>query len=77
MTDMRDMRKRVKDLVPYIGVGVVIGIVLLLVPMIIRGFFAILLLLMKNPLEFLIGTTILLLCMYIGEKIIQNKPLNK
>ena len=77
MTDMRDMRKRVKDLVPYIGLGVVIGIVLLLVPMIIRGFFAILLLLMKNPLEFLIGTTILLLCMYIGEKIIQNKPLNK
>ena len=77
MTDMRDIRKRVKDLVPYIGLGVVIGIVLLLVPMIIRGFFAILLLLMKNPLEFLIGTTILLLCMYIGEKIIQNKPLNK
>jgi len=77
MTDMRDMRKRVKDLVPYIGLGVVIGIVLLLVPMIIRGFFAILLLLMKNPLEFLVGTTILLLCMYIGEKIIQNKPLNK
>jgi len=74
---MRDIRKRVKDLVPYIGLGVVIGIVLLLVPMIIRGFFAILLLLMKNPLEFLIGTTILLLCMYIGEKIIQNKPLNK
>jgi hypothetical protein len=77
MTDMRDIRKRVKDLVPYIGLGVVIGIVLLLVPMIIRGFFAILLLLMKNPLEFLVGTTILLLCMYIGEKIIQNKPLNK
>ena len=77
MTDMRDIRKRVKDLVPYIGLGVVIGIVMLLVPMIIRGFFAILLLLMKNPLEFLIGTTILLLCMYIGEKIIQNKPLNK
>ena len=77
MTDMRDMRKKVKNLVPYIGLGVVIGIVLLLVPMIIRGFFAILLLLMKNPLEFLVGTTILLLCMYIGEKIIQNKPLNK
>ena len=77
MTDMRDIRKRVKDLVPYIGLGVVIGIVLLLVPMIIRGFFAILLLLMKNPLEFLVGTTILLLCMYIGEKILINKPLNK
>jgi len=77
MTDMRDMKKSLKRLVPYIGLGVVIGIVLLLVPMIIRGFFAILLLLMKNPLEFLIGTTILLLCMYIGEKIIQNKPLNK
>jgi len=74
---MRDMKKSLKRLVPYIGLGVVIGIVLLLVPMIIRGFFAILLLLMKNPLEFLIGTTILLLCMYIGEKIIQNKPLNK
>jgi len=77
MTDMRDMKRSLKRLVPYIGLGVVIGIVLLLVPMIIRGFFAILLLLMKNPLEFLIGTTILLLCMYIGEKIIQNKPLNK
>jgi len=74
---MRDMKKSLKRLVPYIGLGVVIGIVLLLVPMIIRGFFAILLLLMKNPLEFLVGTTILLLCMYIGEKIIQNKPLNK
>ena len=72
MTDMRDIKK----LVPYIGLGVVIAIILLLVPMIIRGFFAILLLLMKNPLEFLIGTTILLLCMYIWEKII-NKPLNK
>jgi len=77
MTDMRDMKRSLKRLVPYIGLGVVIGIVLLLVPMIIRGFFAILLLLMKNPLEFLVGTTILLLCMYIGEKIIQNKPLNK
>ena len=77
MTDMRDMKRSFKRLVPYIGLGVVIGIVLLLVPMIIRGFFAILLLLMKNPLEFLIGTTILLLCMYIGEKIIINKPLNK
>jgi len=74
---MRDMKRSLKRLVPYIGLGVVIGIVLLLVPMIIRGFFAILLLLMKNPLEFLVGTTILLLCMYIGEKIIQNKPLNK
>ena len=77
MTDMRDMKRSLKSLVPYIGLGVVIGIVMLLVPMIIRGFFAILLLLMKNPLEFLVGTTILLLCMYIGEKIIQNKPLNK
>ena len=56
---MRDMKRSFKRLVPYIGLGVVIGIVLLLVPMIIRGFFAILLLLMKNPLEFLIGTTIL------------------
>lgn len=74
---MRDMKRSLKSLVPYIGLGVVIGIVMLLVPMIIRGFFAILLLLMKNPLEFLVGTTILLLCMYIGEKIIQNKPLNK
>ena len=74
MTDMRDM---IKKLVPYIGLGVVLGVILLLVPMIIRGFFAMLLLLMKNPLEFGVGTTILLLCMYIGEKIIQNKPLNK
>ena len=74
MTDMRDM---IKKLVPYIGLGVVLGAILLLVPMIIRGFFAMLLLLMKNPLEFGVGTTILLLCMYIGEKIIQNKPLNK
>jgi len=74
MSDMRDM---IKKLVPYIGLGVVLGVILLLVPMIIRGFFAMLLLLMKNPLEFGVGTTILLLCMYIGEKIIQNKPLNK
>lgn len=74
---MRDMKRSLKSLVPYIGLGVVLGTILLLVPMIIRGFFAILLLLMKNPLEFGVGTTILLLCMYIGEKIIQNKPLNK
>jgi|14_taG_2_1085336.scaffolds.fasta_scaffold00139_23 hypothetical protein len=74
---MRDMRDMIKKLVPYIGLGVVLGVILLLVPMIIRGFFAMLLLLMKNPLEFGVGTTILLLCMYIGEKIIQNKPLNK
>jgi len=71
------MRDMIKKLVPYIGLGVVLGVILLLVPMIIRGFFAMLLLLMKNPLEFGVGTTILLLCMYIGEKIIQNKPLNK
>lgn len=77
MRDNRFNMKKVKELYLYIGIGVVIGIVLLLVPMIIRGFFAILLLLMKNPLEFGVGTTILLLCMYIGEKIIQNKPLNK
>ena len=71
------MRDMIKKLVPYIGLGVVLGTILLLVPMIIRGFFAILLLLMKNPLEFGVGTTILLLCMYIGEKILINKPLNK
>ena len=72
MTDMRDMRKRVKDLVPYIGVGVVIGLGLLVLPMIIRGFFSLLLLLMKNPMESLVIMGVALISysvgLYLGER---------
>ena len=69
---MRDMRKKVKDLVPYIGVGVVIGLGLLVLPMIIRGFFSLLLLLMKNPMESLVIMGVALISysvgLYLGER---------
>jgi len=72
MTDMRDMRKKVKNLVPYIGVGVVIGLGLLILPMIIRGFFSLLLLLMKNPMESLVIMGVALISysvgLYLGER---------
>ena len=61
-----------RNLVPYIGVGVVIGLALLVLPMIIRGFFSLLLLLMKNPMESLVIMGVALISysvgLYLGEK---------
>ena len=66
------MISNVKKLVPYIGVGVVIGLLMLLVPLIIRGLFHILLILMKYPLEstIILGVSLLWysIGLYIGEK---------
>ena len=61
-----------RNLLPYIGVGVVIGLALLVLPMIIRGFFSLLLLLMKNPMESLVIMGVALVSysvgLYLGEK---------
>ena len=61
-----------RNLLPYIGVGVVIGLALLVLPMIIRGFFSLLLLLMKNPMESLVIMGVALISysvgLYLGEK---------
>ena len=61
-----------RKLVPYIGVGVVIGLALLVLPMIIRGFFSLLLLLMKNPMESLVIMGVALISysvgLYLGER---------
>jgi len=61
-----------RNLLPYIWVGVVIGLALLVLPMIIRGFFSLLLLLMKNPMESLVIMGVALVSysvgLYLGEK---------
>ena len=68
---MRDMRDKLK-LVPYIGVGVVVGALLLVLPAIIRGFFSLLLFGMTNPLESLVIMGVALLSysvgLYLGER---------
>lgn len=67
-----EIYKIMRNLVPYIGVGVVIGLGLLVLPMIIRGFFSLLLLLMKNPMESLVIMGVALISysvgLYLGEK---------
>jgi len=64
--------KKVKELYLYIGIGVVIGLIMVLVPLIIRGLFYILLILMKYPLEssVILGVSLLWysIGLYIGEK---------
>ena len=68
MTDMRDIKK----FVPYIGIGVVLALAMLVLPMIIRGFFFILLQLMKHPMESLVIMGVALVSysvgLYLGEK---------
>ena len=49
MIDMRDILKFVQLYRFYIVVGVVIGVALAVLPMIIRGFFYLMLIGMKNP----------------------------
>jgi len=58
---------------PYIGVGVVIGVIVLLVPMIIRGFFSILLFAMTNPLEMLVIMGVALVSYSVGLYLGENK----
>jgi len=64
--------KKVKELYLYIGIGVVIGLIMVSVPLIIRGLFYILLILMKYPLEssVILGVSLLWysIGLYIGEK---------
>jgi len=64
--------RKIKSLLPYIGVGIVSGLILLVVPMIIRGFFNLLLLLMKNPAEalvlILVATISYSIGVYLGER---------
>jgi len=72
MSDNRFNMKKVKELYLYIGIGVVIGLIMVLVPLIIRGLFYILLILMKYPLEstIILGVSLLWysIGLYIGEK---------
>ena len=62
------MRNRLQ----LIGLGIVIGVALLVLPMIIRGFFFLLLQLMKHPMESLVIMGVALvsysLGLYLGEK---------
>jgi len=72
MSDNRFNMKKVKELYLYIGIGVVIGLIMVSVPLIIRGLFYILLILMKYPLEssVILGVSLLWysIGLYIGEK---------
>jgi len=72
MSDNRFNMKKVKELYLYIGIGVVIGLIMVSVPLIIRGLFYILLILMKYPLEstIILGVSLLWysIGLYIGEK---------
>ena len=58
---------------PYIGVGVVIGLALLVLPMIIRGLFSILLFAMTNPLEMLVIVGVALISYSVGLYLGENK----
>ena len=61
-----------KKQLPLIGLGIVIGVALLVLPMIIRGFFFLLLQLMKHPMESLVIMGVALVSysvgLYLGEK---------
>ena len=69
---MRNILKFVQLYRLYIVVGVVIALGLVVLPMIIRGFFSLLLLLMKNPMESLVIMGVALISysvgLYLGEK---------
>jgi uncharacterized protein (DUF2062 family) len=62
-----------RKFLPYIGVGVVIGVIVLLVPMIIRGLFSILLFAMTNPLEMLVIMGVALVSYSVGLYLGENK----
>jgi len=63
MIDMRDVLKFVQVYKVYILLGVLIGVALVLIPMIIRGFFYLMLLGMKNP-EHMMGYILTALVFY-------------
>jgi len=63
MIDMRDVLKFVQVYKVYILLGVLIGVALVLIPMIIRGFFYLMLLGMKNP-EHMMGYVLTALVFY-------------
>jgi len=69
---MRNILKFVQLYRLYIVIGVVIALGLVVLPMIIRGFFSLLLLLMKNPMESLVIMGVALISysvgLYLGEK---------
>ena len=60
---MRDVLKFVQVYKVYILLGVLIGVALVLIPMIIRGFFYLMLLGMKNP-EHMMGYILTALVFY-------------
>ena len=62
-----------RKFLPYIGVGVVIGLALLVLPMIIRGLFSILLFAMTNPLEMLVIMGVALVSYSVGLYLGENK----
>ena len=62
-----------RKFLPYIGVGVVIGLALLVLPMIIRGLFSILLFAMTNPLEMLVIVGVALISYSVGLYLGENK----
>ena len=72
ITNNRFNMKKVKELYLYIGIGVVVGLALLVLPMIIRGFFSLLLFAMTNPLESLVIMGVAMVSysvgLYLGEK---------
>jgi len=59
---MRDIKK----FVPYVGIGVVLALAMLVLPMIIRGFFFLLLQLMKHPMESLVIMGVALVSYSVG-----------
>jgi hypothetical protein len=63
MIDMRDVLKFVQVYKVYILLGVLIGLSLVLIPMIIRGFFYLMLLGLKNP-EHMMGYILTALVFY-------------
>jgi len=63
---MRNILKFVQLYRLYIVVGVVIALGLVVLPMIIRGFFSLLLLLMKNPMESLVIMGVALISYSVG-----------
>ena len=62
-----------RKFLPYIGVGVVIGLALLVLPMIIRGLFSLLLFAMKNPLESIVIMGVALISYSVGLYLGENK----
>jgi len=72
MIDMRDVLKFVQVYKVYILLGVLIGVALVLIPMIIRGFFYLMLLGLKNP-EHMMGYILTALVFYSAGMYLADK----